>query len=275
MRDKMKQIIFLAALFALVACEKKNDVEVVKNYDLEYLSPDNVAAQATPTDVEKAKKNIEVISKRILSEVNSLDDKNLNFILLNYRFYINDKGKVDKIALKSFGNNLLSNFIISKNISPETLAIIENEVVKFAKETEFTPASQNNKPVKSQYDLLNSGLINRDYYDGYVEGTNKAKTDGIPATDEVPYPIGGVEGIMKNIKYPELAKRAGIEGRVFVKAFVDEKGNVYKTEIIKSAHNVLDSAAANAVLKTKFIPAKKNGVAIKTEVAVPIAFRLK
>ncbi len=45
------------------------------------------------------------------------------------------------------------------------------------------------------------------------------------AVEEMPQPIGGLQGILEKITYPEIAKRVGIQGKVFVKAFVDETGN--------------------------------------------------
>ena len=35
------------------------------------------------------------------------------------------------------------------------------------------------------------------------------------------------------INYPEIAKRAGIEGKVIIQAFIDENGNVAHAKILK------------------------------------------
>lgn len=42
--------------------------------------------------------------------------------------------------------------------------------------------------------------------------------------------------MINNVVYPISAKEAGIEGKVFVKAIIDEKGNVAETEVIKSVN---------------------------------------
>ncbi|MEE9161633.1 MAG: hypothetical protein V3U35_01560, partial [Candidatus Neomarinimicrobiota bacterium] len=44
--------------------------------------------------------------------------------------------------------------------------------------------------------------------------------------DEPPEPIGGYKAIQKNVRYPEIAQEAGIEGSVIVQAFVDKHGRV-------------------------------------------------
>ena len=94
------------------------------------------------------------------------------------------------------------------------------------------------------------------------------------AVEEMPKPIGGLEGIQRKIQYPEIARRAGIEGKVYVRAFVDENGNVVNAEVVKGIGAGCDEAALDAVLKTKFTPGKQRGKPIKVQVTVPILFRL-
>lgn len=94
------------------------------------------------------------------------------------------------------------------------------------------------------------------------------------AVEEMPQPIGGLQAIQSLIQYPEIAKRAGVEGKVFVRAFVDEKGNVTNAEIVKGIGGGCDEAALDAILKTKFTPGKQRGKPIKVQVTVPVLFRL-
>jgi periplasmic protein TonB len=94
------------------------------------------------------------------------------------------------------------------------------------------------------------------------------------AVEEMPQPIGGLQGIQKLIKYPEIAKRVGVEGKVFVRAFVDENGNVVNAEIVKGIGGGCDEAALEALLKTKFIPGKQRGKPIKVQVTLPVLFKL-
>jgi periplasmic protein TonB len=94
------------------------------------------------------------------------------------------------------------------------------------------------------------------------------------AVEEMPQPIGGLQGIQKLIKYPEIAKRVGVEGKVFVRAYVDENGNVVNAEIVKGIGGGCDEAALEALLKTKFIPGKQRGKPIKVQVTLPVLFKL-
>ncbi|MCP5061101.1 MAG: TonB family protein [Ignavibacteriae bacterium] len=90
----------------------------------------------------------------------------------------------------------------------------------------------------------------------------------------MPIPIGGIAAIQKKVVYPEIAVRAGVQGRVFVKAFVDENGNVFKAELIKGIGAGCDESAIAAVLKTKFKPGKQRGKAVRVQVSIPILFKL-
>ena len=94
--------------------------------------------------------------------------------------------------------------------------------------------------------------------------------------DEAPSPIGGFRSIQKALKYPEIARKAGIEGRVIIQVLVSEKGKVIKTRIIKSlGHSGCDEAAVKAIRGVKWKPALQRDKPVKVWVAIPVIFRLK
>lgn len=92
--------------------------------------------------------------------------------------------------------------------------------------------------------------------------------------EEMPKIIGGVEALARVLEYPELAIRAGVQGRVYVQAYVDENGRVTKAEVIKGIGAGCDEAAVEAVKKVTFIPGRQRGVPVKVKVSVPVVFRL-
>tara|TARA_S200000501_G_scaffold249640_1_gene233873 strand:+ start:461 stop:1075 length:615 start_codon:yes stop_codon:yes gene_type:complete len=76
--------------------------------------------------------------------------------------------------------------------------------------------------------------------------------------------------------YPEIAQEAGIEGVVVVQAFIDQKGRVKETLILKGVPNTgLDEAAMEAIRKTRFRPAKQRERAVGVWISIPVNFRLK
>ena len=77
-------------------------------------------------------------------------------------------------------------------------------------------------------------------------------------------------------QYPEIAQEAGIEGVVVVQAFIDEKGRVKETLILKGVPNTgLDEAAMQAIRNTRFRPAKQRERAVGVWISIPVNFRLK
>lgn len=94
------------------------------------------------------------------------------------------------------------------------------------------------------------------------------------AVEYMPEPIGGIQAIQSNLIYPVSAKEQGIEGKVYILAYIDENGVVEKTKIIKEPGYGMGDAAADAVKNTKFIPGKHKGKTVKVEVAIPIVFKL-
>jgi protein TonB len=107
------------------------------------------------------------------------------------------------------------------------------------------------------------------------ETTGNAEPQYFVAVEDMPEPIGGIQAIQEKIVYPEIAKRAGIEGKVYVKAFVDETGTVTKVDVEKGLGAGLDEAAEKAVKETKFKPGKQRGKAVKVQVVIPIVFKLQ
>ncbi len=92
--------------------------------------------------------------------------------------------------------------------------------------------------------------------------------------DKMPEIKGGIQALAQNIKYPEAAKKDRIMGTVFIKAIIDESGNVASAEIEKGVNDDLDMTALEAVKNAKFIPGEDKGEKVKAEVTIPIKFKL-
>jgi protein TonB len=77
-------------------------------------------------------------------------------------------------------------------------------------------------------------------------------------------------------RYPEQARRRGREGTVLVEADVDERGIPAAVRVLRSSgFGILDDAAAEAVGKWRFRPARSAGKTVPRHIVVPIEFRLK
>lgn len=96
------------------------------------------------------------------------------------------------------------------------------------------------------------------------------------AFDTPPELIGGLASLNRYLEYPPLAIKAGIESSVIVGVLLDEKGNTVKTTILKDSGSKLgfEEAAQEAVMKTKWIPARQRDKPTKVWVTLKVRFQL-
>ena len=73
--------------------------------------------------------------------------------------------------------------------------------------------------------------------------------------------------------YPEIARKAGLEGSVFVKFMVGRDGRVKQVQILKG-QEIFRQAAIDAVMKWVFKPAMQNDRPVNVWMTQPIKFQL-
>jgi periplasmic protein TonB len=84
------------------------------------------------------------------------------------------------------------------------------------------------------------------------------------------------EFLMKNIQYPDQAKKEGITGKVFVQFIIDKTGKVTNPKVLKSVHPLLDAEAIRVVgAMPDWTPGKNKGETVKVAFTIPIMFALK
>ena len=87
--------------------------------------------------------------------------------------------------------------------------------------------------------------------------------------------LGGLGALQSKINYPEIAKKAGVEGTVFLQFVVDENGNVVDPQVVKGIGAGCDEEALRAVRQVKFKPGMQRGRPVKVRFQLPVRFRLK
>jgi periplasmic protein TonB len=75
--------------------------------------------------------------------------------------------------------------------------------------------------------------------------------------------------------YPRVARRLEKEGRVVLKLLIDQSGNLRSVEVIEPASFGFTEAAVEAVRKSTFAPARRNGEGVLSWAVLPIRFRLE
>jgi protein TonB len=77
-------------------------------------------------------------------------------------------------------------------------------------------------------------------------------------------------------EYPRLSRRFNEQGRVVLRVLIGIDGAAAKAEIgASSGYERLDSAALQAVLRWRYVPGRRNGVAEAMWFNVPVQFVLE
>lgn len=91
----------------------------------------------------------------------------------------------------------------------------------------------------------------------------------------MPTPVGGLPAIYKKITYPKMAQQAGVEGKVYLIAFVNKNGSVDDVKVIKKLGAGCDEAAIKAVKASEFTPGMSEGNPVNVKLSLQIQFKLK
>jgi TonB family protein len=97
--------------------------------------------------------------------------------------------------------------------------------------------------------------------------------------EDQPSPVGGTEAFYKfiaeNLKYPDQARRMGIEGRVFAQFIVDTDGTLTDVQILKGIGAGCDEEVVKLLQRApKWSPGRQKGEAVRVQMSVPVVFKL-
>ena len=113
-----------------------------------------------------------------------------------------------------------------------------------------------------------------------MNGKTEHLIAGVAAADSGPAPlaVGGRVAVPQRLVtaqpvYPAFAKTAKVQGVVEVSIVIDAKGNVTRTQIVKSIPQ-LDRAAMDAVRQWKYAPTVVDGTPVPVTMVVQVTFTL-
>ena len=97
-----------------------------------------------------------------------------------------------------------------------------------------------------------------------------------PALAQQPVTPKIIEGTQVQPAYPDSARRLGIQGTTTLRVFVLADGHVAEVSLVQSAgHSDLDQAAADAVRRWRFEPARRGRDAVPMTVTLAFTFKLE
>ena len=98
--------------------------------------------------------------------------------------------------------------------------------------------------------------------------------------EQMPIFEGGDVALLKyltdSVKYPELAKKHGVQGRVIIGFIVEKDGSLTDVKVLRAVDRALDAEALRVVKgMPKWIPGSQNGQHVRVKYNVPVPFRLE
>jgi protein TonB len=160
---------------------------------------------------------------------------------------------------------------VQKPIVVEKLPPILQKIVK------PPPLSIPRMPIAAKNDREREALtIGKTGFTGHEKTEADVEFD-IP--DFVPYdtpprPLN-LDEIKRRTPYPEVARRLGIEGTVYLKLLLDKEGNVKKVKLLKPLYLDLDRIAMKMAKELRFTPAMQRDMFIAVWISFPYKFSLE
>jgi periplasmic protein TonB len=93
--------------------------------------------------------------------------------------------------------------------------------------------------------------------------------------EQMPVLIGGLAAMQNEVRYPEMALRANIQGRVVVQFIVNESGDVENPRVIRGIGGGCDEEAIRVVSKMKFVPGMQRGRPVRVQYHLPVVFIIR
>ena len=110
--------------------------------------------------------------------------------------------------------------------------------------------------------------------------TSLAPQDSVfQVVEEMPEFPGGMKAMMQfiadNVKYPSIAQKNGVQGRVITQFTVCKDGSITDAKVLRSVDPYLDKEALRVInAMPKWKPGKQGGQAVAVHFTVPVVFRL-
>ncbi|WP_194774370.1 energy transducer TonB [Pararhodonellum marinum] len=131
-------------------------------------------------------------------------------------------------------------------------------------------------PIIDQIEILD---INTSFVPDVVPIIEKAD-EIIDFAEVSPMPVGGMEAwhryLQKNLKYPNQAKKAGIEGTVYVVFVINKDGSIQDIEILRGIGGGCDEETLRVInAAPNWTPGRQRGQTVRVRMRLPVRFKLQ
>jgi protein TonB len=206
--------------------------------------------------------------------------EHINILKERYPFTVRITGLIGILLLIAMFM-LFPRFIAEDSFIQQQEIVIEQIDIPQTQQADTPPPpSRPSVPIESESDDLDEDITiaetDLEDFEAWDDAPPPPSTNTGPRVKFIPYDDPPVARSPINPVYPEIAQEAGIEGTVIVQAFINAKGVVEETIVLKGVPNTgLDEAAAEAIRKTRFKPAKQRDRPVGVWISIPVHFTLK
>jgi protein TonB len=185
-----------------------------------------------------------------------------------------------------------------REIDPSLLRqteVVEEEMVEITKQEEQKPQPVEVPKQTTQLEIVQDDVevedieinaevdqqeVIEEYVPVEVEEEEVQEQEIFQIVEEMPAYPGGeqklMEFIAKGIKYPQIARETGIQGRVFVGFVIEPDGSVSNVKVLRGIGGGCDEEAMRVVKSMpKWKPGKQRGKAVRVSYMLPVNFKLQ
>jgi len=230
------------------------------------------ARSVTPTEQEVMNPTDDIVVKGKVSTADGKGLPGVNVVVVNtYRGTTTDSQGNYAINIK-LGKQIAFSFVGFKMQVVDILQPEQN-IVMIPEIGELKGATVVAEPIKSEQHGGRSVESGRTAPTMMKEGTI------VTVAEQQPEFPGGTRGLSEflanNLKYPAAARRAHVEGKVFIEFTIDETGTVKDSRVMKGMGFGCDEEAMRIMsIMPKWTPAKQNGKPVAMSYHLPIGFEL-
>ena len=190
---------------------------------------------------------------------------------------------------KSYDKRQIDESLLNREV------VLDEEMVEITKQEEQKPQPVEQPQQTTQLEIVDDNVETEDininaeveqnevieeYVAPEVVEEEVVEQEIFQIVEEMPAFPGGeaklMEYVGKNIKYPQIARETGIQGRVFVGFVVEPDGSVSNVKILRGIGGGCDEEAMRVIKSLpKWKPGKQRGKAVRVSYQIPVFFKLQ
>ena len=190
---------------------------------------------------------------------------------------------------KSYDKRELDESLLNREV------VLDEEMVEITKQEEQKPQPVEQPQQTTQLEIVDDNVETEDininaeveqnevieeYVAPEVVEEDVVEQEIFQIVEEMPAFPGGeaklMEYVGKNIKYPQIARETGIQGRVFIGFVVEPDGSVSNVKLLRGIGGGCDEEAMRVVKSMpKWKPGKQRGKAVRVSYQIPVFFKLQ